>query len=87
MRKISTSPALTKHIIHNDLLMSGSDEIKPGLVVLIIKIQHDWKQESAEEERYLLFQSNGSPQKSDFIVVTNSANNVGPTLRCEGIYL
>ena len=60
MRKISTRIALTKHIIHNyDLLLSGSDEIKPDLVVLI-KVQYDWKEESAEEERNLLFQSNGS---------------------------
>ena len=58
MRKISNRPALTKHIIHNyDLLLSGSDEIKPDLVVLI-KVQYDWKEESAEEERNLLFQSN-----------------------------
>ena len=50
MRKISTPPALTKHIIHNyDLLLSGSDEIKPDLVVLI-KVQYDWKEESAEED-------------------------------------
>ena len=45
----------------SDLFLSGSDEIKPDLVVLIIKVQHDRKEESAEEERYLLFQSNGSP--------------------------
>ena len=52
---------LKKYIIHNyDLLLSGSDEIKPDLVVLIIKVQYDWKEESAEEERNLLFQSNAS---------------------------
>ena len=39
----------------SDLFLSGSDEIKPDLVVLIIKVQHDRKEESAEEERYLLF--------------------------------
>ena len=58
----------------SDLFLSGSDEIKPDLVVLIIKVQHDWKEESAEEKRYLVFQSNGSPQKSDLIVVTHAAN-------------
>ena len=54
----------------SDLFLSGSDEIKPDLVVLIIKVQHDWKEERAEEKRYLL----GSPQKSDLIVVTHAAN-------------
>ena len=58
----------------SDLFLSGSDEILQDLVVLIIKVQHDRKEESAEEKRYLLFQSNGSPQKSDLIVVTHAGN-------------
>ena len=58
----------------SDLFLSGSDEILHDLVVLIIKVLHDRKEESAAQKGYLVFQSNGSPQKSDLIVVTHAAN-------------